>query len=125
MWTGARSSAGYGVTTLDGRLRYAHGVAYEMAHLLEEMPAGLRHTCGNRLCTNPAHLEATSFPVQEAEKDSLVRLPDIAVVAIYLDDRKQKDIAADYCCKPLIVRRIKHRKYWRHLPLEGIDNERE
>lgn len=63
LWTGARSSAGYGQFWIDSRLEYAHRVAYEL--MVELIPEGLviDHLCRVRNCINPKHLE----PVTQGE----------------------------------------------------------
>lgn len=63
LWTGSRSTGGYGYFYLNGRNSPAHRVAYEM--LVGPIPAGLQidHLCRVRNCVNPAHLE----PVTQRE----------------------------------------------------------
>lgn len=63
LWTGAIGTDGYGQFSLDGHLRGAHRVAYEMRH--GPIPLGLEpdHLCRVRSCVNDAHLE----PVTHAE----------------------------------------------------------
>lgn len=66
IWCGTRNEKGYG-TSWFGR---AHRLVYEM--LVGPIPDGkeLDHTCRNRLCCNPAHLE----PVTHQE--NVVRSPE-------------------------------------------------
>lgn len=62
LWTGPTNDSGYGVISngqhgKPRRLR-AHRVAYENNY--GAIPAGhsIHHTCGNRACVKPEHLEA-------------------------------------------------------------------
>lgn len=60
VWTGAVNSRGYGSFGLQGSMRQAHRVAYEL--LVGPIPAGLvlDHLCRNRLCVRPEHLEVVT-----------------------------------------------------------------
>ena len=62
-WTAAIDDNGYGRASVDGRMKYAHRIAYEA--FVGPIPAGLQidHLCRTRHCVNPAHLE----PVTNAE----------------------------------------------------------
>jgi HNH endonuclease len=60
-WRGSRrASNGYGRYWHDGRMVTAHRYAYERQH--GAIPAGLEidHTCRNRACVNPAHMEVVT-----------------------------------------------------------------
>jgi hypothetical protein len=61
-WTWQRSTSynGYGQLWHDGRVQRAHRVFYQL--YVGPIPTGLQidHTCGNRLCVNPDHLEAVT-----------------------------------------------------------------
>lgn len=57
-WLGCGNSDGYGRMRADGAEVYAHRFSFE--NLVGPIPPGLHidHLCRNRLCVNPAHLEA-------------------------------------------------------------------
>jgi hypothetical protein len=60
-WTGAIGpTGGYGIFRLDGKNIYAHCFSYILAHGVPRKQT-IDHTCGNRRCVNPAHLEDVSM----------------------------------------------------------------
>lgn len=60
VWLGSTTRFGYGQVYVDGKMRLAHRVAYELDQ--GPIPVGkeLDHLCRNRQCIKPAHLEPVS-----------------------------------------------------------------
>jgi hypothetical protein len=57
LWTGPKNSKGYGRLAVDGVLRGAHRLMYEL--VIGQIPQGLTldHLCRIRNCVNPEHVE--------------------------------------------------------------------
>jgi len=60
LWLGCEGR-GYGRINVDGKLRAAHQVAFELAEGLVPDGLVLDHLCRNRRCINPDHLEPVTF----------------------------------------------------------------
>jgi hypothetical protein len=61
VWQRAKTTAGYGTLTVEGRTAYAHRVFYE--GYVADIPRGsvIDHLCRNPACCNPDHLEPVTF----------------------------------------------------------------
>ncbi|MCC6192287.1 MAG: HNH endonuclease [Anaerolineales bacterium] len=66
VWQRAIQSRGYGSVWRQGRSHLAHRLSYQLS--VGAIPAGydVHHTCRNRRCVNPAHLELQRHPEHSA-----------------------------------------------------------
>lgn len=62
-WVAATDRNGYGQFWHNGQMRKAHRVNWEL--MVGEIPNGLEldHTCRNRRCVNPSHLEPVTHQI--------------------------------------------------------------
>lgn len=60
IWCGALFTQGYGMFWLDGKQRRAHRVLYVWTYGELGLGDDLDHTCRNRSCVNPDHLQVTT-----------------------------------------------------------------
>ena len=65
-WTGARNKDGYGAIKSNGLIMYVHRLSVVLAGRRLPDEKIVHHTCGNRLCVNPEHLQITNHDVNNA-----------------------------------------------------------
>lgn len=125
-WLNGRNGAGYGVIRwTDGRLHYAHRLAWELHHG-RPAPAHLvvRHLCGNPLCCRPSHL---AIGTRQDNSDDMVsqrrqrnralthnQVRDIR--AMYAHKARLTDICQHYGITQKTVWQIVNRRTYRHVP---------
>lgn len=84
------------------------------------------HSCGNKLCINPAHIRWASHKENEEDKikhdrltigikNGMAKLTENEVVKIFHDKRRQHLIAKDYNISQSQVSGIKQRKTYRNV----------
>ena len=66
LWTGGKTRSGYGRINIDGAMRMAHRVAFELAN--GPIPEGktVDHRCHTLLCVRPDHLQLAT-PMEQSE----------------------------------------------------------
>jgi hypothetical protein len=73
IWQLTRGPRGYGEIRVDGKSRRAHRVVYARFHDDLSPDMDLHHTCFNRLCVNPAHLQQLSKSDHAKHHQELLR----------------------------------------------------
>lgn len=124
-WRNGRSGAGYGVIRWQGRLRYAHNLAWELYHG-RPIPAGriVRHHCDNPLCCRPSHL-AIGTPADNSrdmvahgrQRTGVLSHDQVRAIRAAVAQRvRNVDIAAQHQVTQRTIWLIASRHTYRHVP---------
>lgn len=111
IWLGAKTPAGYGRTTNEGKEVYVHRMAYEMVH--GPIPPGyeIDHLCRNPSCFNPNHLEAVTH-AENVRRSKNTILVASNIMAIKSSDEPQTVLAERYGIDASMISHIRSGKKW-------------
>ena len=125
-WTAQINNKGYGCFVYQGRLVYAHRMAWRLT--LGDPPIGknILHRCDVPACVNPSHLFvggqtenmldcSAKGRISRGERHPYAKLTTADVLAIRADTRAQRTIAAEFGIKQMTVSDIKRGKTWKHV----------
>jgi hypothetical protein len=128
IWTGAKSTQGYGLLRVDGKLRKSHRLSH--IEFIGPIPKGMMicHKCDVPACINPGHLYAgtakdnmqdrkqrTGYSQSadlSGENNGNSKLSESEVIAIRNATGYQKHIAVQFGVNQSTVCRIKSGKRW-------------
>jgi len=128
-WTTAKTSAGYGQMRVNGKVKYAHRLSFEIHR--GAIPSGMFvcHHCDNRKCINPSHLFLATNAENTADRHAKGRngrlrgidqngakLTEASVISIRTAEGvTQQHLADQYGVSVSLVGFIRQGKIWTHL----------
>lgn len=126
-WQGATAGRGYGVFYFQGRRWSAHRASYTVHKGKVPLGLGVRHSCDNPPCWNPAHLslgtgqqnvddKVARYRHRPGEQHPMAKLTADQVRAIRVSGERGVRLAERYGVSPATVTLIRKRKTWRGLP---------
>ena len=114
VWQGSLTDSGYGLRFTKGRPVKAHRSYYE--NHKGPIPEGLQldHTCRNRACVNPDHLEAVT-PAENVRRGKCAKLThgDVASIRRRLTEgESQRSLAREYGVRHQAISYIRRGRTW-------------
>jgi len=134
LWTAFVDSGGYGKINVDGKMEFAHRVAWELKKK-DPIPDGqcVLHECDNRRCVNPDHLFTGTKAdnvrdmvekKRQARGETIVghKLTEDDVLRIrrgYYADMTQKETAKKLGVSCNTIYKVLRGVTWKHSPLDS------
>jgi hypothetical protein len=130
LWTAATDDNGYGAFKINGHKRGAHVIAYELCVGVVPSNHVVMHSCDNRCCVNPAHLETGTQLDNIRDMDlkgrravgsaaGAAKLTEEIVPQIRLrfekEDISKRQLAREYGIHEKTMRDLLNRRTWKHV----------
>lgn len=128
-WTSTKDTHGYGQIKWHGEMRLAHRLALSLTDGDWESRLLVRHTCDNKPCCNPAHLqrgthrdnmqdaiERGRFRPSKGDANGSAKLTGEQVLSIRSSKERTAEVASKFGVSMATVQHIRKRSTWRHLP---------
>lgn len=120
IWVGHVNEDGYGRTSFNGKLKFAHRQAFENHNGVSlNRDQKILHKCDVRCCVNPLHLYigtmADNMEDMVKRGRAYKKLDFEKVKGIYLSDGLLKDVAREYGVAVSLVSMIKRGLTWGHI----------
>ncbi len=125
-WTASLGGDGYGQFRVEGTIRLAHRVSYELEYGAIPSKLCVCHHCDNPPCVRPEHLflgtrdDNNQDAIRKGRnaKGRMVpqaKLTEEQVKSIRLDTRSRREIAKEYGLYYNTISKIRTRKLWAHV----------
>ena len=132
IWSGSKSTKGYGRVWWEGRLHQAHRASYTAN--VGAIPEGLHvlHRCDNPSCINHEHLflgtnldnvqdKVAKGRLPSGESRANAKLTEAAVLEIRKSPLGKKSLAKLYGVCPTVILEVRRGKRWPHVRDPGDD----
>jgi hypothetical protein len=124
IWTGAKTSKGYGHLWFEGRLEYVHRLsAILFLSFAKDSDLCVRHDCDVPSCFNPAHLRPGTKAENMEDAARKGRMAKKLTPQAVLEIRRrlklgetQASVAEDYPVSKTTIGQIARGETWKHLP---------
>lgn len=93
MWTGKRTSLGYGRPRFGERDLLAHRVAYALENGDLEEALVVDHKCHSPACVRPDHLQAVTYKLNSENRAGAMKNSKTGVRGVWWSTREQKYVA--------------------------------